>query len=297
MIELATLEDTKKALNVWEDDDDQILSLYIKSASKAVVNYLKGQVLAVLGDIGEDGQPIATVPEEVQLATIMLVGFVYRDPDGNDSKEWDQGYLPRPVTALLYPLRDPAINGLTALDGYGTSEAGGGIVPAPIVVGIEEAPLDGKPYVRQDGAWVENAGGTATGITEPPNDGNAYVRKFEEWVEAPFGKAFEYNYNTNTVDPPANWQFRMDNADPVLATVLRFSAMSNDNIALANFFQMMRVGANIVIQRKNDSSIIHKWTIVAYDTSSGDAYVTVTHVDGSGAFSSGATHLVWMGWG
>jgi Phage gp6-like head-tail connector protein len=288
MIELATLDDTKKALNIWENDDDEILALYLKAASKAVTNYLKGQVFKVIGDIGPDGQPIGLVPEEVQLATIMMVGFVYRDPDGNDSKEWDRGYLPRPVTALLYPLRDPAINGLTTLPGYGL--ANGDII---IESGVEEAPLDGQPYVRQDGAWVV---ATATGISEPPDDGKAYARRTGDWVEGSFGKAFEYNYNSNTVDPPSNGQFRMNNADPALATLIRISDITSDNIDLRNFLPMIRIGASVIIQDKNVATIFHKWTILSFDLTSG-ANVEVSHAEGAGVFGSSQAHLVWMGWG
>jgi hypothetical protein len=39
----------------------------------------------------------------------MMVGILARDRDGVEAKDWDHGYLPRPVTSLLYPLRDPAL--------------------------------------------------------------------------------------------------------------------------------------------------------------------------------------------
>jgi hypothetical protein len=43
------------------------------------------------------------------MATILLTGHFYNNPDGDPEHDWEQGYLPRPVTALLYPLRDPAL--------------------------------------------------------------------------------------------------------------------------------------------------------------------------------------------
>ena len=39
----------------------------------------------------------------------MLVGHFYKEPDGNTEDAFEQGYLPKPVTALLYPLRDPTL--------------------------------------------------------------------------------------------------------------------------------------------------------------------------------------------
>lgn len=46
--------------------------------------------------------------------------------------------------------------------------------------GIEEAPEDGEPYVRKDGAWAAQA--DETGIADAPADGTGYVRKDNTWV-------------------------------------------------------------------------------------------------------------------
>jgi hypothetical protein len=60
-------------------------------------------------DVSSDGSEGGIVPDEVQLAVLMMVGILARDRDGVEAKDWDHGYLPRPVTSLLYPLRDPAL--------------------------------------------------------------------------------------------------------------------------------------------------------------------------------------------
>lgn len=45
--------------------------------------------------------------------------------------------------------------------------------------GIEEAPIDGKQYARQDADWTEVAPG---GIEEAPQDGGYYVRQNGSWI-------------------------------------------------------------------------------------------------------------------
>lgn len=50
------------------------------------------------------------------------------------------------------------------------------------IVYVEEAPEDGTPYARQDGEWVEAAGGGG-GVEEAPEDGTIYGRKDGAWAE------------------------------------------------------------------------------------------------------------------
>lgn len=110
MVALVTLERVKQALRIDTTDDDQLLNAYIAAASAAVISYLKGQAQALLGlDEGGELPPEAEIPPEIELATIMLVGHFYKEPDGNTEDAFEQGYLPKPVTALLYPLRDPTL--------------------------------------------------------------------------------------------------------------------------------------------------------------------------------------------
>lgn len=110
MTRLVSLDITKKALNVTNDEDDEILTVYIEAASAAVIAYLKGRADEILDlDSGGDLVSGSVVPANVEMATIYLVGHFYREPDSDTDKAFEQGYLPRPVTALLYPLRDPAL--------------------------------------------------------------------------------------------------------------------------------------------------------------------------------------------
>lgn len=114
MIMLVSLAQAKRRLQIDADitDVDEDLTLLIKAASKVILNYLKkpdayqdsaGDVL-----VDSNGDPIG-VPEEVQLATLLLLGIMYRDPDGVEMEKWQHGYLPFPVTSLIYTLRDPTV--------------------------------------------------------------------------------------------------------------------------------------------------------------------------------------------
>jgi hypothetical protein len=100
MIDLCTLEQVKARIRVDGSDMDADLQDAIQGASAACIAYLKKC----------PWQETEDVPPNVQNACVMLVGIFIRDPDGADWSAWQMGYLPTPVTALLYPLRDPALS-------------------------------------------------------------------------------------------------------------------------------------------------------------------------------------------
>lgn len=119
-----TLARAKQHLNMDHDQDDVLIEAYIGAASEAVKNYLKSaSPYEVERDINDDpildssGDPIYVVDSSdekqvkyaVQAAVLLMVGFLYKDRDENPDQEFQRGYLPRPVTALLFPLRDPAL--------------------------------------------------------------------------------------------------------------------------------------------------------------------------------------------
>lgn len=119
-----TLDRAKRHLNVDHDMDDVLIEAYIGAASNAVKNYLKSaSPYEVERDSNDDpildssGDPIYIVDSsgdkqvkyEVQAATLLQIGFLYKDRDENANDAYDMGYLPKPVTALLYALRDPAL--------------------------------------------------------------------------------------------------------------------------------------------------------------------------------------------
>lgn len=119
-----TLARAKQHLNMDHDEDDTLIEVYVQAASGAVKNYLKSAspyeierdsnddpILDSSGDpvyvVDSSGDKLVSYP--VQAAVLLMVGFLYKDRDENPDSAFDRGYLPRPVTALLYPLRDPAL--------------------------------------------------------------------------------------------------------------------------------------------------------------------------------------------
>jgi hypothetical protein len=115
--DLVTLAQARAQLRSTTTADDTDLKMKISAASRAVVHYLDGGGRTFLNSSGQPdtdsaGKPL-DVPEDVQLATLMLVAEYYKNreatQDGAVDPQFGYGYLPRPVVALLYPLRLPVI--------------------------------------------------------------------------------------------------------------------------------------------------------------------------------------------
>lgn len=105
MEKLVTLAEVKAGLRIESNDEDTLLESLIAAASGAVVNYLKGQAAVLLTN--NDSPP--ETPPVIKQATVLLVGYLYRNTDSDEGGAFEMGYLPKPVMALLYPLRDPAL--------------------------------------------------------------------------------------------------------------------------------------------------------------------------------------------
>jgi hypothetical protein len=107
---LVTSDEVKRALRIDLDDtdDDALIEQLIYGATKMVINYLKSAADAYL-DSGGDVPSGTDIPDEIKTATIMLVGFLFKQSDQDPEGYFERGYLPKPVTAILYPLRDPAL--------------------------------------------------------------------------------------------------------------------------------------------------------------------------------------------
>lgn len=107
-----SLQQVKNRLRIDTDDEDSDLLDLIEQCTAVIIAYLKvpNAYLDTSGLVPTDtsGDPIG-VPREVQLATLVLIGIMYRDRDGADMEAWQQGYLPWQVTSLIYHLRDPAL--------------------------------------------------------------------------------------------------------------------------------------------------------------------------------------------
>lgn len=110
--------------------------------------------------------------------------------------------------------------------------------------GVEEAPSDGTPYVRQDAAWVSLPSGGGGGITDAPSDGKTYVRKDAAWLELPKQIALSTqtaNYTLALAD--AGTYVRMNSASALALTV-----PPNGTVAfpIGTVIQVRQVGAGQV---------------------------------------------------
>lgn len=109
MVALVTIQQVKEVLRIDESDDDAMLTIMIGAASRRVIQHLKGQADVVL-DLDSNGEPVSGgVPDDVALATIMLVGYFFKNQDQDPEGDFQLGKLPLPVKSILYMLRDPAL--------------------------------------------------------------------------------------------------------------------------------------------------------------------------------------------
>jgi hypothetical protein len=104
---LVSIAEARGALRFNDTDSDVRLSLLISAASNAILRYINSE-----GDEYRDsaGDIIpGNVPDDIKIATIMLVGIMDRNPDGNDGGIYKSDFLPEPVEAILMCLRDPTL--------------------------------------------------------------------------------------------------------------------------------------------------------------------------------------------
>lgn len=104
---LVTLAELKSSLRFDDGDEDAKLSLLIESASRKILRHMKTD--------GEEYQDTSgeivpgNVEGDVKVATILLVGILYRGVDGDEEKQFEMGFLPAPVVSLLYDRRLPTL--------------------------------------------------------------------------------------------------------------------------------------------------------------------------------------------
>lgn len=106
-MQLVTLQEARDQLRIDDSADDADLSLKIAAASEAVLDYLGDEPSWLIG------APLA-VPARVKQATLVTVGWLYRERDGSKEYEVDPrfgyGYaLPKAALSLLYSLRRPTV--------------------------------------------------------------------------------------------------------------------------------------------------------------------------------------------
>lgn len=111
MVMLVGLNEAKAQLQVDHSDQDAHITFLIHAASGAVLNYLKRDLtdLDSDGELETDSEGVIEMEPEVRMATLFLIGELFRNRDDATSPGWEHGYLPKVVIGLLTPLRDPSL--------------------------------------------------------------------------------------------------------------------------------------------------------------------------------------------
>lgn len=110
---LVTMAQARAHLRSDDTDDNADLELKLMAASEAVVDYLGDYAEAFANSDGTVKEGTA-VPKRVQMATLLTIGYLYRERDGSQDyavpPQFGYGFtLPQGATALLYSLRRPVI--------------------------------------------------------------------------------------------------------------------------------------------------------------------------------------------
>lgn len=114
MNSIVTLEEAALHLRLDIDSDgDPDLELKMYAASQSVIKYLMdgaSEFVDSEGDIVIDSEGESVAPYPIKAATLLLLGYLYKDRDENAGNAYEMGFLPKPVTALLYPYRVPVLS-------------------------------------------------------------------------------------------------------------------------------------------------------------------------------------------
>lgn len=115
---LITLAQAKEHLRIIDlgtggNPDDNDLILKIEGASESVLDYVRSSDpdwLDTAGDpiLDTNGDPVG-IPANVKSATLLMLGYLYREREGDNTVEFEHGFLPRAVLSMLYPYRLPTL--------------------------------------------------------------------------------------------------------------------------------------------------------------------------------------------
>ncbi|UBX28474.1 head-tail connector protein [Arsenophonus apicola] len=107
MIEIVTLAEVKSHLRIDHDVLDADLQNKIASSSAAILDFIDYWVQKNDNDEVKikDSQDF----NRVKSAVLILIGILYRDPDGADKGLYPKGELPYPVVSLINSLHKPVI--------------------------------------------------------------------------------------------------------------------------------------------------------------------------------------------
>jgi hypothetical protein len=98
---LVTLDEAKRRLNVYHEDQDDDINDAIMQATAVVLDYIKKPDATTL-----------TAPQLLcaQVGCLQMLRFIWNGEDSDGVKYVPaDGYLPQAVTTVLHRLRDPAL--------------------------------------------------------------------------------------------------------------------------------------------------------------------------------------------
>lgn len=104
MTALVTLKQACDYCRIDASEVDDI-ELMIDAASNAVLNYVGSSSESWFDSNGD----VVEIPAAAKQSTLFLIAWFNRNRDQDAEGSFQAGYLPAPVTAMLYPLRDPAL--------------------------------------------------------------------------------------------------------------------------------------------------------------------------------------------
>lgn len=106
---LISLAEAKDILRFESDDteSESRLTLAIGAASQSILRFLKSTGDEYRNTAG--AIVLGNVPYDIRWATAALAGIMDQNPDGNDEKIFERGWLPAPIEAVLHSLREPTI--------------------------------------------------------------------------------------------------------------------------------------------------------------------------------------------
>lgn len=106
---LVSLDQAKAQIREIDDCSDDEITLMIEGASQTIANYLQSAFDPFLDSTGDphvdsDGV-VMDIPDDIKMATLILIGINYRNRDGDEEKLFGLGQLPFAVTAQIYHRR------------------------------------------------------------------------------------------------------------------------------------------------------------------------------------------------
>ena len=101
------------------------------------------------------------------------------------------------------------------------------------------------------------------------------------------GETIDYNYNNTITSPPASQQFRLNNADPSLATHVFVSTTAANGAGVTNFLGAFKTGGHFAFQDFDDDTKYHEYNISGTPVNNTTWFdFPVTWIKGTGVFNN-----------